>query len=68
MKKIKNPLISGYKVGVQDVIDKKKPALVSKLETGMFDFSNEKLLEMAVAGWLIYAAPLIIARNARDCD
>lgn len=68
MKKIKNPLISGYKVGVQDVLDKKKPALVSKMENGMFDFSNEKLLEMAVAGWMIYAAQLIIERNARECD
>ena len=68
MKKIKNPLISGYKVGVQDVLEKKKPALVSKLENGMFDFSNEKLLEMAVAGWMIYAAQLIIERNARECD
>ena len=68
MKKIKNPLISGYKVGVQDVLDKKKPALVSKMENGNFDFSNEKLLEMAVAGWMIYAAQLIIERNARECD
>lgn len=68
MKKIRNPLISGYKVTVDDILDKSKPELISKIENGMYDFTNEKLLEMAVAGWMIYAAQLIIERNARECD
>lgn len=67
-KKIRNPLISGYKVTVDDILDKSKPELISKIENGMYDFTNEKLLEMAVAGWMIYAAQLIIERNARECD
>lgn len=68
MKKIRNPLISGYKVTVDDILDKSKPELISKIENGMYDFTNEKLLEMAVAGWMIYGAQLIIERNARECD
>lgn len=67
-KKIRNPLISGYKVTVDDILDKSKPELISKIENGMYDFTNEKLLEMAVAGWMIYGAQLIIERNARECD